>query len=172
MAALWKEPPMWTKENRPMSLAASVCAHGERARAVCFDYGFTPPAQLIGSGGVKRRITPAREAVAPQFPRHGGFRSLKRPGDRADRAAGRPHDRDLVSFLVQQMRGCCTSRQNSQGSSLQPDAKAPPGLHFFPPALAFGGGGEHRRGEFFVQAKKMLHPFAVASKRLLTIEPI
>ncbi len=70
---------------------------------IFFDYGFTPPAQLIGSGGVKRRITPAREAVAPQFPRHGGFRSLKRPGDLADRAAGRPHDRDLVSFLVQQM---------------------------------------------------------------------
>src|SRR5208282_4071591 len=43
---------------------------------IFFEDGFTPPAQLIGSGGVKRRITPAREAVAPQFPRHGGFRSL------------------------------------------------------------------------------------------------
>jgi hypothetical protein len=70
---------------------------------IFFEDGFTPPAQLIGSGGVKRRITPAREAVAPQFPRHGGFRSVKRPGDGADRTAGRPHDRDLVSFLVQQM---------------------------------------------------------------------
>ena len=70
---------------------------------IFFEDGFTPPAQLIGSGGVKRRITPAREGVSSQFPRHGGFRSLKRPGDGADRAAGRPHDRDLVSFLVQQV---------------------------------------------------------------------
>ena len=69
-----------------------------------------PQASPAGNSGyaarpisVKRRITPAREAVAPQFPRHGGFRSVKRPGDGADRAAGRPHDRDLVSFLVQQM---------------------------------------------------------------------
>jgi hypothetical protein len=65
--------------------------------------GFTPPAQLIGSGGVKRRIAPARQGVAPQFPRHGGFGSLKCHGDGADRAAGRPHDGDLISFLVQKM---------------------------------------------------------------------
>jgi hypothetical protein len=64
---------------------------------IFFEYGFTPPAQLIGSGGVKRRITPAREGIASQFPRHSGFRSLKRAGDGADRAAGRPHDRDSVS---------------------------------------------------------------------------
>jgi len=70
---------------------------------IFFEYGFTPPAQLIGSGGVKRRITLAWQGVASQFPRHGGFRSLKHPGDGADRAACRPHDRDLVSFLVQQM---------------------------------------------------------------------
>jgi len=70
---------------------------------IFFEYGSTPPAQLIGSGGVKRRTTPAQEAIAPQFPRHDGFRSLKHPGDGADRAAGRPHDRDLVSFLVRQM---------------------------------------------------------------------
>src|ERR1700680_3650672 len=72
-------------------------------RRIFLEYGFTPPAQLIGSGGVKRRITPAGQGVASQFPRYGGFRSLKRPGDGADRAAGRPHDGDLVSFLVQQM---------------------------------------------------------------------
>src|SRR5208337_496531 len=66
-------------------------------------YGFTPPAQLIGSGGVKRRIAPARKGVASQFPRYGGFGSLKRPGDGADRAAGRSHDRDLVSFFIQEM---------------------------------------------------------------------
>jgi hypothetical protein len=70
---------------------------------IFFEYGFTPPAQLIGSGGVKRRIAPARKGVASQFPRYGGFGSLKRPGDGADRAAGRSHDRDLVSFFVQQM---------------------------------------------------------------------
>src|ERR1700731_4566851 len=70
---------------------------------ILFEDRFTPPAQLIGSGGVKRRITSAGQGVAPQFPRHGGFCPLKRPGDGADGAAGRPHDRDLVSFLVQQM---------------------------------------------------------------------
>src|SRR5205807_2715133 len=43
----------------------------------------------------------ARWGIASQFPRYGGFRSLKRPGDGADRAAGRPHDGDLISFLVQ-----------------------------------------------------------------------
>src|SRR5205807_2092986 len=57
-------------------------------RRTFLEYGFTPPAQLIGSGGVKRRITPAGQGVASQFPRYGGFRSLKRPGDGADRAAG------------------------------------------------------------------------------------
>ena len=41
---------------------------------IFFEDGFTPPAQLIGSGGVKRRITPAREGVASQFPRHGELR--------------------------------------------------------------------------------------------------
>src|SRR5437660_7735910 len=76
--------------------------HGPRALADD-EVAFTPPAQLIGSGGVKRRITPAGQGVASQFPRYGGFRSLKRPGDGADRAAGRPHDGDLISFLVQQM---------------------------------------------------------------------
>ena len=35
---------------------------------IFFEDGFTPPAQLIGSGGVKRRITPAREGVSSQFP--------------------------------------------------------------------------------------------------------
>src|SRR3979490_3276797 len=29
-------------------------------RRIFLEYGFTPPAQLIGSGGVKRRITPGR----------------------------------------------------------------------------------------------------------------
>jgi hypothetical protein len=42
----------------------------------------------------------------------------------------------------------------------------------FPAALGFAGCGEHRRGEFFVQAEKMLHPLAVARERLLAIEPI
>jgi hypothetical protein len=40
------------------------------------------------------RIRPLGRAL-----RRSGFRSLKRPG--ADRVAGRPHDGDLVSFLVQ-----------------------------------------------------------------------
>ena len=33
-------------------------------RRIFLEYGFTPPAQLIGSGGVKRRITPAGQGVA------------------------------------------------------------------------------------------------------------
>src|SRR5205807_8669156 len=49
-------------------------------RRIFLEYGFTPPAQLIGSGGVKRRITPAGQGGASQFPRYGGFRSLKCPG--------------------------------------------------------------------------------------------
>jgi hypothetical protein len=105
-----------TKARRPRSPALShpaICSGVPSFRKtiadespqflIFFEDGFTPPAQLIGSGGVKRRITPAREGVSSQFPRHGGFRSLKRPGYGADRAAGRPHDRDLVSFLVQQV---------------------------------------------------------------------
>jgi len=67
---------------------------------IFFEDGFTPPAQLIGSGGVKRRITPAREGVASQFPRDGGFCSLKRPGDGADRAAGPLHGRDYSSERI------------------------------------------------------------------------
>src|SRR6266403_2726923 len=105
------------KARRPRSLPAlshpAICFGGPSfrktiadespQRRIFLEYGFTPPAQLIGSGGVKRRITPAGQGVAAQFPRYGGFRSLKRPGDGADRAAGRAHHGDLVSFLVQQM---------------------------------------------------------------------
>ena len=32
--------------------------------AIPFDQRFTPPAQLIGSGGVKRRVTSARQLIA------------------------------------------------------------------------------------------------------------
>src|ERR1700745_4463148 len=48
-------------------------------RLIFFEDGFTPPAQLIGSGGVKRRIAPALQSVASQFPRHGGVGSLNGP---------------------------------------------------------------------------------------------
>ncbi len=41
------------------------------------------------------------------------------------------------------------------------DGAAGPSL--FPAARGFGG-GEHRRGELFVQAEKMLHALAVARK--------
>ena len=90
-------------ENAMSDAFRKTIADESPQRRIFLEYGFTPPAQLIGSGGVKRRITPAGQGVAAQFPRYGGFRSLKRPGDGADRAAGRPHDGDLVSFLVQQM---------------------------------------------------------------------
>jgi hypothetical protein len=46
------------------------------------------------------------------------------------------------------------------------------GPSLFPAALGLRGGGKHRRGEFFVQAEKMLDPFAVARERLLAIKPI
>src|SRR5437588_11141582 len=48
-------------------------------RRIFLEYGFTPPAQLIGSGGVKRRITPAGQGVASQFPRYGGFAPTRDP---------------------------------------------------------------------------------------------
>ena len=46
------------------------------------------------------------------------------------------------------------------------------GPSLFPAALGFGGGGEQRRGESFVQSEKMLHRFAAARKRLLAIKRI
>src|ERR1700745_1066451 len=73
-------------------------------RLIFFEDGFTPPAQLIGSGGVKRRIAPARQGVASQFPRYGGFGSLKRPGGGAGGVASYPHHGDFVSFLTKQNR--------------------------------------------------------------------
>ena len=35
----------------------------------------TPPAQLIGSGGVKRLVAPARQPVAARFARNRRFRT-------------------------------------------------------------------------------------------------
>ena len=53
-----------------------------------FEDRFTPPAQHIGSAGVKRRIPAGGERVPPQLPGDGGFRATERPGDYADRMAG------------------------------------------------------------------------------------
>jgi len=49
-------------------------------------YRFTLPAQLVGSGGVNRRVAPAGQPVATQLPRYGGFRSANDLGDSADRS--------------------------------------------------------------------------------------
>jgi len=51
-------------------------------RRIFLEYGFTPPAQLIGSGGVKRRITPwAGRCVA--VPAIRWFSLVGAPGGRA-----------------------------------------------------------------------------------------
>jgi hypothetical protein len=99
--------PTGAKRNRQAALVAGLEPSGDLFGGPSFRKriaGESPQrrilAQLIGSGGMKRRITPAGQGVASQFPPY-GFRSLKRPGDGADRVAGRPHDGDLVSFLVQ-----------------------------------------------------------------------
>lgn len=42
-------------------------------RRIFREYGFPPPAQLIGSGGGKRRIPPAGQGVAAQFRDTGDF---------------------------------------------------------------------------------------------------
>ena len=71
---------------------------------IFFEDRFTPPAQLIGSGGVKRRIAAALQGVTPQLPRDGGFGARKRLGDGAKGTPRRRHHADLVSFFVRQMR--------------------------------------------------------------------
>jgi hypothetical protein len=35
--------------------------------SISFNQRFAPPAQLIGSGGVERRVAPARQPVAQEF---------------------------------------------------------------------------------------------------------
>ena len=56
-------------------------------RAISFDQCFMPPAQLIGSGGVKRRVTSAWQLIAGKFARDGRFRMAYCLRDRADRMA-------------------------------------------------------------------------------------
>ena len=67
---------------------------------------------------------------------------------------------------------CLLGGQDDRAKDLVPRRSRRNGPSLFPAALGFGGGGQHRRGEFFVQAEKMLHPFAVARERLLAIKPI
>src|SRR6202035_1783744 len=55
--------------------------------AISFDQRFTPPAQLIGSAGVKRRVASARQLIAGEFARDRRFRTADRLRDRADRMA-------------------------------------------------------------------------------------
>ena len=63
-----------------------------------------PPAQLIGSGGVKRRIPARGECVPLQLPGDGCFRSTERPGNGPHRLHRGPQYADLVSFVLRQMR--------------------------------------------------------------------
>ena len=55
--------------------------------AIAFDQRFTPPAQLIGSGGVKRRVASARQLIAGEFARDRRFRTADGLRDRSDRMA-------------------------------------------------------------------------------------
>src|SRR5262249_57618406 len=55
--------------------------------AIAFDQRFTPPAQLIGSGSVKRRVASARQLIAGEFARDRRFRTADRLRDRANRMA-------------------------------------------------------------------------------------
>ena len=64
----------------------------------------TPPAQLIGSGGVKRRVPAQRECVPLQLPGDGGFRPTECPGNGPHRPPRGPQNADLVSFVLRQMR--------------------------------------------------------------------
>src|SRR5271165_5891919 len=71
---------------------------------IFFEDRFTPPAQLIGSGGVKRRIAAALQGVAAQLPRDGGFGAQERLGYGADGTPRRRHHANLVSFFIRQVR--------------------------------------------------------------------
>src|SRR6516164_7594272 len=64
--------------------------HEQTQSGLSFEDRFTPPAQLIGSGGVKRRISARGESVPLQLPGDGGFRPTERPGNGPiDRPAAR-----------------------------------------------------------------------------------
>src|SRR5271165_355727 len=61
---------------------------------------FTPPAQLISSGGVKRRVAPAGQPIARQFARDRRLRTADRPSDGADRMAQDLQQTNLFSFVI------------------------------------------------------------------------
>jgi hypothetical protein len=65
---------------------------------------FTPPAQLIGAGGVERRVAPTRQPVAREFARDRRLRPADRFGNRADRMAHSLGQTNLFSFRIRQMR--------------------------------------------------------------------
>ena len=68
--------------------------------SVFLDQRFTPPAQLISSGGVKRRVAPARQPIAGQFARDRRLRTADRPSDGADRMAQDFQQPNLFSFVI------------------------------------------------------------------------
>jgi hypothetical protein len=72
--------------------------------SISFNQRFTPPAQLIGSGGVERRVAPARQPVAQEFARDRRLRPADRFGNRADRMAHSLGQTNLFSFVIRQMR--------------------------------------------------------------------
>jgi hypothetical protein len=61
---------------------------------------YQPPAQLISSGGVKRRVAPARQPIARQFARDRRLRTAKRPSDGADRIAQDRQQTNPFSFVI------------------------------------------------------------------------
>jgi hypothetical protein len=68
--------------------------------SVFLDQRFTPPAQLISSGGVKRRVAPAGQPIARQFARDRRLRTADRPSDGADRIAQDLQRTNLFSFVI------------------------------------------------------------------------
>src|SRR5438105_9793369 len=72
--------------------------------AVFLDQRFTPPAQLIGPGGVKRRVAAAGQLIAGQFAQDGRLWTADRFGDDADRLAKGLQQTNLFSFVIRQMR--------------------------------------------------------------------
>ena len=67
---------------------------------VFLDQRFTPPAQLISSGGVKRRVAPAGQPIARQFARNRRLRTADRPSDGADRMAQDLQQTNLFSLVI------------------------------------------------------------------------
>jgi len=84
--------------RRP-SFRQTVADEGPQGR-VFFQNGLSRSAQQVGAGGVKRRVAPAWQSVAPQLTGHGRFCPAEGSGNRANRLPRGMQNGDLVSFSV------------------------------------------------------------------------